>query len=1771
MTASLLLGLAPMLQGQTTGLTLTCWGDDGFGQCDIPSGLTNPTQASAGFGYSLALGSDGTVTGWGNQPAAIPTGLSNVTAIASGVIFSLALKNDGTVVAWGDDTYGQCEVPAGLSNVVAIAAGTEHSIALKNDGTVVAWGFDSDGQTEPPAGLSNVVAVAGGNYHTLALQADGTVLSWGGDGGGISLTSTGLSNVVAVACEYYASLALTADGTVYLWSEATPVNAATPVDGFTNIIAMAAFYDHFLALGSDGTILDSGSDPFGTTTVPSTLKNVVGIATGGGHGMALMGNGNTYIVQQPVPRILMSGFDAAFSVGVAGTGPLTYQWQWGTTNLPGATNNCLVISDVQTTNDGQYQVVVTGPANAVTSTSATLTVLPTPPTITLQPAAQLGWQGNSASFTAAAAGSLPLYFQWQFNGTNVDGATNSLLNLTNLTTADQGNYSVVVSNAVGIAVSSNAWLTIGGLAEALNTTNLVWQTAGDLPWLVDPSNWAYDGVAAAVASAPNPGDEAILQTTATGPATLTFWWEVISPVYGFNYTLTVNGMVQPFASPGLRWQQQTCYLGAGTNLLQWVYANDSAYVVPDVSAWLDEVSLVPGGTGPMITTSPGNQTQPAGTNVTFTVGASGTPPLDYQWFQNGVLLAGATNASFTFYLLTTNQGGGYSVLVTNNYGSATSSVASLTVQLIPPGIAQQPATQIVRAGATAVLGVTPSGSPPFSYQWYFNGAALSGQTNSILSLPGVATNQTGAYLVAVSSPYGSVTSQVATLTVGWYPIITAQPTNQAWLAGSRVLLSAGVSGIGPFTFQWQYNGTNLPGTVVTLAGNGTNGYAGDGGLATTGKISVVQSMAMDAGGNLLIDDAGTWNSGLLAQDFRIRRVDANGIITTAAGTNAAGFSGDGGPAIYARINTSAGLAADASGNFYLADTGNSRIRRVDTSGIITRLAGNSTQGGFGGDTGAATNALLWRPAGLTLDLAGNLFIADAENNRIRKVDTNGTITTVAGSSTAGFAGDGGLATNASLNYPIAVAVDTLGNLFISDQGNDRIRKVDGNGIISTIAGNGTTTLSAEGVAATNTGFSLPCGMALDNYGDLFVADSGHGRIRRVDPYGIITTVAGTNASLNPFNGDGMNPTNTAFNNPNDVILDPYGRMVVADTLNFRVRRFGQGPVLALNNLGTTNAGAYQLLISSSFGTVTSSVATVTALYPPAMVNQPASQTAGLGSNATIIATASGTAPLAWQWQINGANLPGQTNPALTLTNLQWTDTGIYSVIVTNNYGSVTSSPAALTVVWPPVITSQPAGLTVLAGGSAVFNVGVTGTGPFSYQWQLNGTNLPDGIIATVAGTGTAGYAGDGGPATNATLRPFSLALDAGGNLYVAESANAVIRRVDTNGIVTTVAGTGTAGFSGDGGLATAATLKNPFSVAVDAAGNLLIADGYNERVRKVDLTGRISTVAGTGAYGFAGDGSQATNASLYNPWSVTVDRGGNILFSDEYNYRIRKINTGGIITTVAGGGTNDPGKGVAATTARLYAPLGVTTDSSGNLYFADNTYHRIYRVNTNGMVAAFAGSGTNGYAGDGGAATNANLGTLAGIAADNLGNLFLTDGYRLRRVDGNGIITTVAGNGMFGYAGDGGPATNAALRSPGGVAVDASDNLFLADNGSYRVRKVTNTRLANLVLNNISPAYAGTYQVTVSAAGGVLASRSVTLNVITQPLLTAPPSFDASGNVTLNLSTTPNFTSRLFVTTNLSPPVVWQPVYTNPLGGAWQFTDTNAPGQPQQFYRITTP
>jgi uncharacterized protein (TIGR03437 family) len=620
------------------------------------------------------------------------------------------------------------------------------------------------------------------------------------------------------------------------------------------------------------------------------------------------------------------------------------------------------------------------------------------------------------------------------------------------------------------------------------------------------------------------------------------------------------------------------------------------------------------------------------------------------------------------------------------------------------------------------------------------------------------------------------------------------------------------------------------------------------------------------------------------------KIDTSGNLTLVAGNSRPGYSGDGGPAIQAQLNGPQGLAVGPSGNLYIADSVNNRVRVVNTSGVINTFAGTgqSSPGGGGtfNDGGLAINGLLRLPSGVCVDSNGNVFIADTGDNIIREVTIDGIINTVAGDGFGSYSGDTNSALTAELHTPTDVAVDKNFNIYIADSANAAIREVTyTTGIITTIAGNASIGDTGDTGPATSASLVTPYAITVDSSGNVYFVENGDSVIRKVTPSNMyIYRVAGN--GIAGFSGDGSAATKAQFNFPTGMALDSSGNIYVADSLNNRIRK------------------------------------------------------------------------------ITGAT------------------------------------------------------------------------------------------VSTIGGNGVLSYSGDGGPASSAQLNtPQAVAVDSSGNFYFADTVNNVVRKVTASGAISTIAGNGTQGFGGDGGAATAAQFNKPQGIAVDSSGNIYVADTQNARVRKIS-GGAINTVAGTGTPGYGGDGGSATAAQLFVPIGIAVDSAGNLYIADFTNNRVRKVSTAGVISTVAGNGNSGySGDGGSAVNATLNGPTDVAVDSNGDLYIADLN-NNVVREVSGGNIMTVAGNGLPGVGGDGGAATAATVGNPTGIAVDSAGNLYIANGSATVRevYAGTGFIVTIAGNGSRGYTGDGGSAVAGQLDAPAALAVASNGNVYVADSANNAIR-----------------------------------------------------------------------------------------------------------------------
>jgi uncharacterized protein (TIGR03437 family) len=671
---------------------------------------------------------------------------------------------------------------------------------------------------------------------------------------------------------------------------------------------------------------------------------------------------------------------------------------------------------------------------------------------------------------------------------------------------------------------------------------------------------------------------------------------------------------------------------------------------------------------------------------------------------------------------------------------------------------------------------------------------------------------------------------------------------------------------------------------------------------------------------------------------------ANPIIRTYAGGSWT-FQADGQPALNAPLATAADVAIDGKGNYYIADTFNFQVYRVDSNGILRIFAGNGIDAVFSGDNGNAINATLNRPRGVAVGPDGSVYIVESWS--IRKVSPTGIITTLVGTGGPQDGGDGVIAAGTSIGAPGGVAVDSAGNVYVSDIYYHRIRKITTSGLVTlmtTIAGTGLPGYSGDGGPAKQAALNNPRGLRVDAAGNVYFADSGNGRIRKIGLDGSIITVAGGGSN----HVDNVPATATSLYNPVALDFDAAGNTFVLEISPPRVRK------IAADRTVTTVAGTG--------------------------------------------------------------------------------DTGVFA----GDGGLATAAQF-----------QNPSGIAVEPSGNVLVADGDDGR---VRRFAVGGT------IATIAGNGLYRFSPEGTQAILAFLKgPAGVAIAPDGRVYFADSRGYKVYRVETSGALTTVAGNGINGTAPPGPVqATQVPITAPQGVALDKAGNLYFSDSY--RVRRVTPDGTMTTFAGGGANS-PGDGGPAVNAYFGSIHGLTFDASGNLFIADAYANRVRLVTPAGIISTVAGSGVAGfSGDGGLATAAQLNQPYGVAVDAGGNLFVAELQNHRVRKVSPSGIISTFAGSSDpNAPLGDGGPATAAHLGLPSDVAVDAAGVVYVVDnpGQRVRRITTDGNITTLAGNGVPTFAGDGGPAQQASLWNPGAVAVDGSGNIYIGDTDNFRIRVVS--------------------------------------------------------------------------------------------------------------------
>jgi gliding motility-associated-like protein len=701
---------------------------------------------------------------------------------------------------------------------------------------------------------------------------------------------------------------------------------------------------------------------------------------------------------------------------------------------------------------------------------------------------------------------------------------------------------------------------------------------------------------------------------------------------------------------------------------------------------------------------------------------------------------------------------------------------------------------------------------------------------------------------------------------------------------------------------------------------------------------------------------------------------------------------DGGP-IAATFHFPLGVAGDGTGNFYVADYGNNLIRKVNSAGVVTTFAGSSAPGNF---NATGTLASFNGPVSVAVDGAGNVYVADASNNMIRKITPLGVVTTLAGNVIGGSAD--GTGTAARFTNPMGVAVDAAGNVYVSDSGNNTIRKITPAGVVTTIAGSGAKgNLDGTGAAAS---FNNPVGLASDAAGNLYVADAGNNLIRMITIAGVVSTIAGNNAKGNA-NGAALNAT---FNNPSGIAIDLAGNIFISDSGNNLIRMLspagfvitlaGSGVAGHFNNIGVLAKFAYpvgltidasgNLYVADKFNNEIRKV--VTTGYS---IDKPLPAGLVFDSSTGII---SGT--------------PTAATPATVYTITAYNEGGSYSTQVSIEI------IAQAVVVAPPVISYQtPQVYTV--------NKTITQLSPNNSGGAVPATIY--GQISSFAGSGAQGKA-DGTGIAATFNEPAGLAIDEAGNIYVADAFNFSIRKITPAGVVTTLAN-----YSG-----------GAFGLAVDPAGNIYVADAGNNQIEKITPAGTITIIAGSSIPGSAN--GTGTAASFHAPIGIAVDAADNLYVTDQLNNLIRKITPASVVTTFAGSGAAGESDGIG-TAASFNRPIGIAMDASRNIYIADYGGNKIRKITPAGVVTTLAGSGGAGTADGTGAA--ASFSKPEGIAIDASGNLYIADTGNdlIRKITPQGKVMTIAGDVP------GASNNNKNFHQPLGIVLDASGNAYVSEFG----------------------------------------------------------------------------------------------------------------------------
>ncbi|OFV92099.1 MAG: hypothetical protein A3H95_05125 [Acidobacteria bacterium RIFCSPLOWO2_02_FULL_64_15] len=1440
------------------------------------------------------------------------------------------------------------------------------------------------------------------------------------------------------------------------------------------------------------------------------------------------------ITTQPASQIVNAGDNATFTFTAIGSPAPTLQWQvstdGGTTfndladnaTYSGSTTGALTITNVTAgLNNNQYRGRATNAVGTATTNAATLT-LTAAPTITTQPTSQTITSGQNTAFTVAASGNPTPGIQWQqsidagvtfnnlANSATYSGVTTATLTLTSVPAAlHLTRYRAVATNSAGTATSNAATLTLTG-APTFTT---------------------------------HPADQSV--------------------AVGQNTSFTVAATGSP--TPTLQWQRST---DGGTTFAN--LSNDATFsgvstatvTVTNVATGMaghkfraiatNSIGLATSNAGtltlnaaPTFTTQPANLTIISGGNGSFTAAATGSPAPTLQWqvstnagasftdLVNDATYSGVTTGTLTLTNVTTGLNGNqYRAVATNSAGSTMSSAATLTVS-VAPAITTQPANLTVGAGANGSFTAAASGNPTPTFQWQLSGdggatftdvvnsSVYGGATTATLTIAGVATGLSGnQYRVVATNSAGSATSTAATLTVTQAPVITTQPTSQSVALNGNTSFTVAAAGTPAPTIQWQ---VSVGGGAFTNLTN-TAPYSG----VTTTTLTVTNATA-----------------GLNGNQYRAVATNASGSATSNAATlTLTGFpeittqpfdtsSPDGTPATFTVVASGSSLTYQWQQSIDAGVTFNNLADSATYSGVTTTaLTISSVTVGLSGSKYRVivTNSLGTATSNIvTLTITVAPAITSNPTNLTIAAGANGSFTAAANGSPAPtfqwqLSSDGGAAfvnaVNSAVYSGATTATLTITAAPAALDGN-RYRAVATNstGTATSTAATLTVTLApaittqpadqAVAQGANGTFTVVATGNPAPTYQWQLSVDGGasFGNITNNATYSGATTASlGVASVLVAWNGQhyrvvvsnsGGAVTSSAavlsVTVPAAITLDPVSATIAAGgNTTFTVTATGtpaptyrwqlssdggatftnlteQAPYSGVTTptLTVTNAivgmsgNQYRCVATNTVagGTVvnaTSNAATLTVTAAPTITTHPTDQLdVTPGNNAVFNAAANGSPAPTIQWQVsvgggafvnvgNNATYSGAQTPTLTVTAATGLHLNQYRAVATNSTGTATSNAAVLTLAGAPTITTQPASQTTFTGANTSFSVVAAGTPTLTYQWQVSTGAY---VVSTVAGTGVLGDVNQSPAQLN---QPFGVAVGIDGTKYVADTYNHAIRKITTAGVVTVLAGAqgadaGASGLVNANGAA--ARFLYPVGIAVDSSDNVYVGDWGNCAIRNVTPAGDVTTLAGSGTCGIIINAT-GTAAQFSNVYGVAVGPDGAVYVADAGNHAIRKVTSGGVVTTFAGTGVSG---GLSASPAQFNNPGGVAVDASGTVYVADTSNHAVRKITSAGVVTTLAGNGT---AGPITATSPAQFSSPWGIAVNSAGTVVYvadTSNHAIRRVSQSGNVLTIAGTGAFGAI----TADPAQFNSPYAVAVDGAGTVLIADTNNSTVRQAS--------------------------------------------------------------------------------------------------------------------